>query len=188
MRTNRILALIVCAGLASGAGIGCQGGATQKPVRTNPIETGADTIQGTRLKLQGQWTLLSLAVTSPEGKRVNVEANGVLEADQYGNLKIEFDLTDAGLKALSSVGVESPNPVISTTGHVEIDTGQKAIRYVSPDAASRAFDPKLAALRANPFALERTRYYEFAADGTLRLSTRYDDGKEAFASRWKKGP
>ena len=41
--------------------------------------------------------------------------------------------------------------------------------------------------RQNPFALERTRYYEFAADGTLTLRTRHDDGKDAAVSKWKKG-
>jgi hypothetical protein len=184
----QFVALAVCAGLAAAAGVGCKGGASQKPVRTNPIETGGESTQATRLRLQGTWTLVSLVVTNPDGKSATVQATGVLENDQYGNLKIEYQVSDAGLKTLSSLGLESPNPVISTTGHVEIDTTQKQIRYVSPDAAQRAFDPKLAAARANPFALERTRYYEFADDGTLRLTTKYDDGKEAAVSRWKKGP
>ena len=47
------------------------------------------------------------------------------------------------------------------------------------------FDPKLAAQRANPFALERIRYYEFRADGTLMLSTKYETGKEAAVSLWE---
>ena len=92
-------------------------------------------------------------------------------------------MSDEGLKRLASVGVTSPNPVISTTGRVVIDTQQHRITYIGDDFEERAlgFDPKLAAQRANPFALERIRYYEFRADGTLMLSTKYETGKEAAA-------
>ena len=78
--------------------------------------------------------------------------------------------------------------MISTTGRVVIDTQQHRITYIGDDFEERAlgFDPKLAAQRANPFALERIRYYEFRADGTLMLSTKYETGKEAAASLWKR--
>ncbi len=57
------------------------------------------------------------------------------------------------------------------------DTTQKAL----------GFDPDLAARRANPFALERARYYTFEEDGTLTLATRHDNGNDASVSRWKRG-
>jgi hypothetical protein len=66
-----------------------------------------------------------------------------------------------------------------------INVDQKSIVYV--DDTAKPFDPKVAAGRANPFALERTRFYDFGADGTLTLTTRHDDGKDAVVSRWKKG-
>jgi hypothetical protein len=71
--------------------------------------------------------------------------------------------------------VTSPNPVISTTGRVVIDTQQHRITYLGDDFEERAlgFDPKLAAQRANPFALERIRYSDLRADGTLTLSTHH---------------
>ena len=69
-----------------------------------------------------------------------------------------------------------------------IDTQSKRITYMPPDAASRAFDPDLAAARANPFALERTRYYAMGADGVLTLTTRYDSGRDAATALWKKAP
>jgi hypothetical protein len=187
MRTYSTLALIVFAGLAWLAGTGCKGGPMNKPIKTSPIEKGTDTIQGTRLQLEGHWTLLSLVITNAAGRRANVQATGTLDFDAYANLSIEYRVSESGLKALQGIGVTSPNPVISTKGRAEIDVTGKTIRYVSPDAADRAFDPDLAAARANPFALERIRYYEFAPDGTLKLATRHDDGKEANVSRWKKG-
>ena len=47
-------------------------------------------------------------------------------------------------------------------------------------------DPKIAALRANPFALERIRYYTIGADGVLTMTTRHDNGRDAAVGRWKK--
>jgi hypothetical protein len=69
-----------------------------------------------------------------------------------------------------------------------IDTQQHRITYLGADFEERAlgFDPKIAAQRANPFALERIRYYDLRADGTLTLSTKYDSGKEAAVSLWKR--
>ena len=104
-----------------------------------------------------------------------------LTFDAFGVLDVRYKMSDEGLKRLASVGVTSPNPVISTTGRVVIDTQQHRITYIGDDFEERAlgFDPKLAAQRANPFALERIRYYEFRADGTLMLSTKYENGKES---------
>ncbi len=52
---------------------------------------------------------------------------------------------------------------------------------VPPDAASRAFDPRLAAARA-PFALETPRYHALGADGFLTLTTRHENGQDPAAS------
>jgi hypothetical protein len=75
--------------------------------------------------------------------------------------------------------------VISTTGRVVIFPQQRSITYVDQDVEKRALagDRELAARRANPFALERVRYYAIGDDGTLLLSTRYDNGKDAVVSR-----
>ena len=99
----------------------------------------------------------------------------------------EYKLNEAGLKTLGDLGIKSPTPVIATSGQVVIDPTQQRITYVGEDFQQRSFDPELAKSRANPFALERVRYYTLAPDGTLTLSTRYDNGQNAAVSRWKKG-
>jgi hypothetical protein len=165
----------------------CKAAPLQKPMRTTDIASGPNTIEAVRGQLAGTWSLVSLVMHSPEGKAVPVDASGTLIADAFGNLNVEYRLSEAGQKALASIGVTSPSPVISTNGRVEIDPQQKAIRYASPDDINRAFDPKLAAARANPFALERTRYYDFGADGLLKLATRHDNGRDASVGTWKKG-
>ena len=65
-----------------------------------------------------------------------------------------------------------PTPVISTTGRAVINPQQRTITYQSEKAETELLDPKLAALRANPFALERIRYYTIGADGVLTMTTR----------------
>lgn len=164
----------------------CQGGATKKPLSTSPIASGINTVESVRKQLEGTWTLTSLVVTNATGGRATPQATGTLVSDAFGNLKIEYRLSDSGLKALEAIGVKPPNPVIVTEGRAVINPQDKAIQYVPPDASKRAFDPNLAAARANPFALERLRYYEIGADGTLTLSTRHDNGQDASVSHWKK--
>ena len=105
--------------------------------------------------------------------------------DGFGNLSIEYRMSEGGLKVLEGLGFKAPDRVISTTGRSVINVDQQSIVYV--DDKAQPFDPKVAAGRANPFALERTRYYDFGPDGTLTLTTRHDGGKNAVVSKWKKG-
>jgi hypothetical protein len=180
--SRRILAVMLAGVLA-----GCAAAPRQRPLPTKPIDQGADTISGERRALQGQWTLVSLDVATDDGRSRKVDAEGRLSFDEFANLSIEFRMSDAGIAALESIGVRSPNPVISTTGQASIDPAQHRITYVPPDAGSRAFDPALAASRANPFALERVRYYTLD-DSVLTLMTRHDNGVNAATSRWRRAP
>ncbi len=165
---------------------GCAPSPRQRPLNTSPIESGAQTMEAARKVLEGSWTLVSLNVAAVDGRSAPVEANGLLVSDAFGNLNIEYRLSEAGLKTLQDLGFTPPNPVISTNGRVVINPQQRQITYVPPDAAQRAFDPELAANRANPFALERQRYYALGADGILTLTTRHDNGRDAATSRWKR--
>jgi hypothetical protein len=167
---------------------GCAAQPRQRAYRTGPVAEGPDTMEAVRQALQGRWTLTSLNISSEDGRTTPVEATGMLTSDAFGNLEIHYKMSEAGQKALANLGIKSPNPAISTTGRVVIDPQQRQITYAGEDFEKRAmgFDPNLAALRANPFALERTRYYTFGEDGTLTLATRHDNGRDAVVSRWKK--
>ena len=167
---------------------GCAAAPRGRPLPTGKIEDGPNSTQAVRKQFEGTWSLVSFKVSGPDGRQTNVDATGDLSFDGFGVLKIQYKMSDAGLKALASIGVKSPNPVISTTGRVVIDTQQQRITYLADDFEEKAlgFDPKLAAARANPFALERIRYYMFGNDGLLTLSTKFDDGKDANVSQWKR--
>jgi hypothetical protein len=145
-------------------------------------------LEEARKALQGNWTLVSLNTTAADGRSAAIDATGTLTFQAFGDMFIEFRMSLRGQETLAALGIKSPNPVLSTSGSVAIDAPQQRITYVGEDFQKRAlgFDPDLAARRANPFALERIRYYQIAEDGTLSLSTRYDDGKVASVSRWKR--
>jgi hypothetical protein len=179
--------LLVAFGVAVMAA-GCAASPRQRPLSTSPIAEGPESMAAVRKQLEGHWVLLSLTVSAADGRKSDVDATGTLDSDAFGTLAIQFRMSDDGQKSLASIGIVSPNPVISTTGRAVIDAQRKQITYAAEDFDKRAqsFDPELAAKRANPFALERIRYYVLGADGTLTLSTRHDNGKDASVSRWKK--
>jgi hypothetical protein len=155
-----------------------------------PIDTGAGSVVAARKSLEGTWELLSLDVTALDGRQRMVEAGGKLVLDAFGNLDINYKIADAGLQALDSIGLKSPDPVISTTGKVVIDAGQRKVTYLGTgQQLDKAFDADLAKRKANPFALERTRYYSVDnTSGVLTLMTRYDNGKNAATSKWRRDP
>ena len=161
---------------------GCMGG----PVRGTPVSTGPNSVEVARKDLQGTWQLLSLDVAADDGRRTPVAAKGELKMDAFANLNIEYRITDEGIRALGVIGVKSPNPVITTSGQVVIDAAQRRVTYVDAEQRADPLDAGLAARRANPFALERVRYYNIGADGILTLTTRHDSGRDAATSRWQR--
>jgi hypothetical protein len=160
----------------------------QRPLNTTPIASGAGTMEVERKKLQGRWMLVSLTVVSENGRKAAVDATGVLTFDGFGNLQIEYRMSESGRQTLESLGIKVPNPVLSTAGNVAIDPAGKQITYVGSENQKKAlgFDPDLAARRANPFTLERVRYYRFEDDNALTLMTRHDDGSEGATAVWKR--
>lgn len=178
-----VLSLITISAVA-----GCAAAPRARPLPTERVEEGPNSTTAVRKQFEGRWSLVSFKVSGPDGRQTDVDATGDLSFDSFGVLQIQYKMSAAGLKALASIGVKSPNPVISTTGRVVIDTQQRRITYLADDFEEKAlgFDPKLAAARANPFALERIRYYAFGNDGILTLSTKFDDGKDANVSQWKR--
>ena len=54
----------------------------------------------------------------------------MLTFDGFGNLEIEYRMSEAGRQTLESLGIRVPNPVLSTAGNVAIDPVKKQITYV----------------------------------------------------------
>ena len=151
------LARVTVVAVAGALAAGCAASARQRPLPTSRIEKGPETVESARRVLEGRWTLLSLDVAAEDGRSASVQATGVLTADAFGNMEVEYRLSEPGRKSLEAIGVSQANPVISTTGRVAIDTQAHTITYVAPGTSAKPFDAGLAARRADPFALERVR-------------------------------
>ena len=193
--------VLVCATLAVVPRLVGAQAQTSKPTQTaKPTPTPTSTVKEmptaarqpanlgeARVAMEGKWTLQSMTANATDGRTAKIDAAGTLISD-FSNLTIEFRMTDRGMESLRGLGIKAPNPVIATSGRVVIDTQKSLITYASDDIQRRmlGFDPELAKLRSNPFSLERERTYLFSNDGTLRMATRYDDGKEALVSVWKR--
>jgi len=177
MRRSLVVGWIAAIGGLAAAGCGA----------TTPVAQGsANSTQTARRQLEGKWTMLTMVVNSEQGKRATPQAAGDLSLDEFGNITVEYRISDAGRAALEAIGVKSPNPVISAQGRVAVDPQRKVVTYMPPDANARALSADLAALRANPLAIEHTRYYVIGSDGILTLTTRHPNGKEATRSTWKR--
>ena len=166
---------------------GCAASPRQRPVSAGDVDTGPNSLTAARKQLEGHWVLVSLNISAEDGRKVEVDATGSLTSDSFGGLNIEFNMTEAGQKALASLGITSPNPRIATGGQAAINPRAQEITFVGNRfTTSGGMDAETARRRQNPFALERIRYYSFDEQGILALATRYDNGKEAVVSRWKK--
>ena len=168
---------------------GCAASSRQRPIGVGDVGAGEGSTAFERRKLEGRWTLTSLSVTTADGRKSAVDATGVMSFDGFGNLDIQYRLSEAGQKTLEGLGIKTPGLVLSTSGSSAIDPVKKQIVYAGADVQKRAlaFDADLAAQRANPFTLERKRDYSFSPEGDLILATSHDDGANAATARWKKG-
>ena len=177
MKQSVITGLWMTVGLALGAA-GC---------KTTPVATGsANTTATARKQLEGRWILVAVTVNAVDGKRVTPQAAGDLTLDEFSNLKIEYRLSDSGRSALEGIGMRSPNPVVSGYARVVIHPQRHTVTSMPPDANAPPLDAAAAALRAHPLAVEHLRYYTLGSDGILTLTTRYENGKEATRSTWKR--
>jgi hypothetical protein len=167
--------------------VACAASPRQRPVSAGPVASGPETLEGVRKRLEGTWTLQSLTVASFEGQPLSIGAQGRMTLDGFGNLQLNYDVTDDGLAQLARAGIAMPSTNIRTDGRVAIDAQSHQIVYVDPASAGKPFAADLVDMRRNPFAIHHRRHFQFNDDGTLTLSTRYDTGKDAAVGKWKKG-
>jgi hypothetical protein len=58
-------------------------------------------LEGVRKQLEGCWTLLSLTRHDAGGRSAPVDADGQLVSDPFGNMELEYRLSETRLKALT---------------------------------------------------------------------------------------
>jgi hypothetical protein len=149
---------------------GCAAKPREMPLRTNPVEEGAGTLETVRRQLEGTWDLQSFETYPAPGKTVPQKARAVLTYDAYGNMTIDgrLEQPDASSSAAS---------FLSYKGRVVIDVASQQLRVV--DATGD--NSKLPAEASTNLV----RKYSFQGD-VLTLSMLSPSGQPTAQTTWKK--
>jgi hypothetical protein len=138
----------------------------------------AATLKEARKFLEGRWGLESFEVRPPGKAPIVLKGSGVLEYDDFSNLRMEIRADQASSDLLRAAGINIRDGVISTEGRTAIDLQNRTLTY---------FLKGQPATGGGPLAMNRPRHWEVTAD-TLTLTTRDDKGAPMSISRWKKSP
>lgn len=177
MNTQRALGLAGLAVLLT-ASSGCAARDRERPLPTTRVESGTGTIAEARKYLEGRWTLESFEVYSPGKPPIALNGTGILNYDDFGNLRMEIRADQATSDLLRAEGINIRDGVISTDGRTAIDLQNRTLTYVLEGQPSNVAG-------GGPLATNRPRHWEVAGD-VLTLTTKDDNGATAAVSKWKK--
>ena len=161
------------------AAAACAGAPRTRQLPIGEIETGAGTSTAARKFLEGRWALESFEIRpAGGGAPVPLKGSGVLNYDDFGNMRMEIRADQAAADMLRAAGVNIRDGIISTDGRTAIDMQNKTLTY---------FLEGQPATGQGPLAMNRPRHWEVTAD-QLTLTTRDDSGAPMSVSRWKRSP
>jgi hypothetical protein len=163
------------------AATACAAAARQRPLPLDRIESGPGTLAEARKFLEGHWTLESFEVRPPRGAPIAMRGSGVLNYDDFGNMRMEIRADEASSDLLRAAGINVRDGVISSDGRTVIDLPNRTITYFVEGQRSST------ATGGGPLAPNRPRHWEVTSD-TLTLTTRDDSGVPYAISRWKRSP
>jgi len=118
---------------------GCTYKASQKNISRGPVDTGPGSLASVRQALKGSWDLQQFQVRTQSGQMQTVRAQGVLECDDFGNVKVNGSLIDPLPQTPGSSG-----SVLAYTGRIVIDAAKQEFRLDDAEAAAPV-NPGLAA-------------------------------------------
>ena len=159
----------------------CAGAPRARPLPVGKIESGAGSINEARKFLEGRWNLESFEVRPPGRAPIVLKGSGVLNYDDFGNLRMEIRTDEATSDLLRAAGIEIRDGVISADGRTAVDLQNKTLTYFIEGQRSSN------ATGGGPLALNRPRHWEVMGD-ILTLTTRDDSGAPLSIGRWKKQP
>ena len=88
----------------------CAAKPRERPLPIGDIASGPNTVEAARKQLQGSWVLSSLNVTGPDGRTGAIDAAGSMNFDGFGNMNIEYRMSEAGLKTLEGLRHQVAQP------------------------------------------------------------------------------
>jgi hypothetical protein len=165
----------IVAALATAA---CAAKPIEKPMGVGAVDTGAGSLTAARQYLQGRWSLVSYQIFPAGQPPIQLNGNGTLSYDEFGNMDVQIRVDPATAQTLERAGIETNEGVISTTGRTAVDMQQRTLTYVL------AGQPTLVA-PSGPLALNLPRHW--AVNGNvLTLTTKGSDGRVLSEGRWQK--
>ena len=116
----------------------------------------------------------------PPGKApIFPKGSGVLNYDNFGNLRIEIRADEATSDLLRAAGINIRDGIISSDGRTVIDLQNRTLTYFIEG------QPSSTATGGGPLATNKPRHWQ-VTDGVLTLTTLDDSGAPLAISRWKR--
>lgn len=159
--------------------VACAGAPRQKPLPVGKIDSGVGSLAEARKFLEGRWALESFEVRPPGKAPIFLKGSGVLNYDDFGNMRMEIRADQASSDLLRAAGIDIRDGVISTDGRTAIDLQNHTLTYFIDGK------PPLVSSGGGPLSTNRPRHWEVTAD-ELTLTTRDDGGAPLSIGRWKR--
>jgi len=156
--------------------IGCAAAPRQRPLPVGKVE---GTLSDARKFLEGRWVLESFEVRPPGKSPILLKGSGVMNYDDFGNLRMEIKADQASADLLRAAGIEMRDGVISADGRTALDQQNHTLTYFIEGQRSSNLTG------GGPLALNRPRHWEVMGD-VLTLTTRDDSGAPLSIGRWKR--
>ena len=86
--------------------VGCTAAPRVRPVKGGDVNEGAGSITQARKFLQGRWSLESFEVFPPGKRAITLKGSGMLNYDEFGNLRIEIRADDQVAQLLRAAGID----------------------------------------------------------------------------------
>jgi hypothetical protein len=151
----------------------------QAQLPTGRTGSGTPTLAEARKFLQGRWALESFEVRPPGKAPIFPKGSGVLNYDDFGNMRMEIRADEAASDLLRAAGINIRDGIISSDGRTVIDVPNKTLTYFVEGQRSSL------QTGGGPLALNRPRHWEVTGD-VLTLTTKDEAGTPLSISRWKK--
>src|SRR6185436_16491643 len=137
------------------------------------------TLAEARKFLEGRWALESFEVRPPGKAPIFPKGSGVLNYDNFGNLRMEIRADQATSDLLRAAGINIRDGIISSNGRTVIDLQNKTLTYFLEGQRSSL------QTGGGPLALNKPRHWEVTGD-VLTLTTKDESGAPMSITRWKK--
>jgi hypothetical protein len=144
-----------------------------------PAGRGAPTLAEARKFLQGRWALESFEVRPPGKAPIFPKGSGVLNYDDFGNMRMEIRADEAAADLLRAAGINIRDGIISSDGRTVIDVPNKTLTYFLEG------QPSSLQTGGGPLATNKPRHWEVNGD-VLTLTTKDEAGAPLSISRWKR--